>query len=544
MLTGVVWKDDHERLWFDDVAVHGPDTVPRTPAWSGTLWYTASSVRPQDLARVLGPQDEAFGPNPGQVAGVKFRCEKKGHYRVLMGTTWGVDQKRPEDVQQDLEALMVHAATESVRWKGSAAGTSISTYLDRYDGKDGRPFLKQLPARWRSMAHAAIHGGPIVVCKGSASNAAHIDIRSAYLSALLEPMPLVGRDDNGNAVGGWWTWDNPVWDDIRDMFGLVEATVRVDRDKVLAWQIPPLPIHLPIGTVMATGKFRGVWTLDLVRDAEERGEVVVEEVHQFCYAPVQERLFEQVAKDFAAMPKALGKKLYTRFWGKMASRGGFKAKRVDTLEEGEVPSLGLAWRWDGVSWDGHKAPPTYRPDVAAFVVSHTYRKVLQAIRSLRPGSISALHVDAIWSSDLAGSRALCAEEPKIGEWKFIHQGPLRFYGTGIYDHNGRLGASGYDEKVLGPLTPESLHSWANHHHTSRRLLLFNRTWTADPATDPEADSEPLDLHLDDDVSVVGGPSVNDEVWTSGGWLKRPQEDEAPPETGSLDDGLHSDLEEG
>ena len=105
MLTGVVWRDDHDRLWFDDVAVHGPNTLPRNPAWSGTLWYTTSSVRPQDLARILGPEDEAFGPKPGQVTGVKIKCHKKGSYRVLMASTWGVERKRPEEVHEDLEDL-------------------------------------------------------------------------------------------------------------------------------------------------------------------------------------------------------------------------------------------------------------------------------------------------------------------------------------------------------------------------------------------------------------------------------------------------------
>jgi len=525
MLTGVVWRDDHDRLWFDDVAVHGPNTLPRNPAWSGTLWYTTSSVRPQDLARILGPEDEAFGPKPGQVTGVKIKCHKKGSYRVLMASTWGVERKRPEEVHEDLEDLMIKAATESVRWKGSAAGTSISAYLERYDGQGGRPFIKQLPARWRSMAHAAIHGGPIVVCRGSEERAAHIDVRSAYLAALFEDMPLLGRNENGDAVGGWWTWENPKWRDVRKLFGLVEATVKIDRQAVLRWQIPPLPVHLPIGTVLATGTVRGVWTIDLVREAEERGEVEVEAVHQFCHTPQRAPVFAALAEDFAAMPKSLGKRLYTRLWGKMASRGGFKAKRAETLEEGEIPSLGLAWRWDGVTWEGHKAPPTYRPDVAAFVVGHAYRKVLQALRSLKPGSVAAVHVDAIWSSDLKGCRALCADEPRPGEWKYVHEGPLRFYGTGIYDHAGRLGASGYDEATLGPLSPERLASWANDHSTPRRLLLLNRRWTADPAVSAEAESEPLHLDLSDNLPV-GGPEVTDDLWTPSGWMKRPPSEDA------------------
>ena len=535
MLTGVVWKDDHDRLWFDDVAVHGPDTVPRGPAWNKTLWYTTSGVRPTDLARVLGPRDEAFGPKPGHIAGVKIRCDGKGFYRVLMASTWGVDRKRPDEVRDDLEDLMVQAAGEAVRWKGSAAGTSIGTYLERYDGQDGRPKLKQLPARWRSMAHAAIHGGPIAVCKGSLVEAAHIDIRSAYLSALFEDMPVLGRDEDGGTVGGWWTWDDPEWDDVRDLFGLVEATVRVDRDKVAAMQIPPLPIHLPFGTVMATGRIRGVWTIDLVRDAEERGEVTVEKVHQFCHAPVHEPIFAALGEDFGRMPKTLGKRLYTRFWGKLASRGGFKARVTDRLDEGEVPSLGMAWRWDGVTWEGHKAPPTYRPDVAAFVVGHTYRKVLAALRSLTPGSIGAVHVDAIWSSDVTGARALCAPNPGIGDWTFVRQGPLRFYGTGIYDHAGHLGASGYDDATLGPLTPEGLRDWAAHHSTPRRLLLVNREWTADPAVDPSAESAPLHLDVADDAAPVGGPDVTDETWTPGGWVRREKEP---------DEGLSDEVEEG
>ena len=521
-LTGVIHREGGI-VWFDDVPVTGPEDIPRRKAWRGAVFYASPSVRGSDLAKLMGPEDVAFGGSPGKLLGLRVRINGGGSYKILASSTWGVGARGPDECFTQIRDLMLDAASSDLQVCSSVARTAIKGYLDRYDGKGAVPRMTKLPCRWRGMAHAALHGGPLIVTRASASKAAHIDLRSAYLDALFQPMPVHGKVGDHN-VGGWYSWDESRWERISKYDGFVDATVWVDPAVVEKWGIPPLPMHLYTGSVFATGLIRGCWTIDLVKEAVERGEVEVREVHQFCVAPAMAPIFEGIAADFMDMPRSLSKRLYTRFWGRFASRGGWEARRRIELEEGEVPSLGLAWKWDGIDLLSYQGPSTYRPDLAAFVAAHNHRKVLKAVRSLKPGSVIASHVDALWTSDLEGASSLCTDSDQVGSWKYVREGPLRFYGTGAYHHGPDVAASGYDPSVLGPLTPASLRGWAASSRNERKLLLQTRRWDSDPATDPDAKSRPLHLDLSKHHIPVDAPAVLSSHWTRSGWFRR----EDPP----------------
>lgn len=528
-LTGVIHRDANGVFWFDDVPVKGPDDVPRGKAWRNTRFYCTEGIPAVEWAKLLSPNDYAFGPQPGTLLGVSFACNGKGRYTVLNGSTWGVTTRDPNKAYQNIRSLQALAVAAGLRIRGSIAATAVGAYMDLFDGKGARPRLTQLPCRWRGMAHAALHGGPISVLRGSASYAAQIDVRRAYLDALYQDVPVLGRKDDAK-VGGYFTHSDCRWKTVRKHVGFVDATVRVHERPHDGTYLPPLPVHLRVGSVFATGTLRGCWTIAQVRDAEERGEIEVTKVHQFAFAPQTQPLFAEIADHFLSMPGELGKRLYTRFWGKFGSRGGYVARVSTEPVYGEVPSSGFWWSYDGVSLDDPKAKPTYRPDLAAFVAAYNHRRVFEAIRTLKPGSLVATHVDAIWTTDVAGAAAVTGDPSRVGSWRVKRTGPLRFYGIGCYDHAGQVGASGYDSQRYGKATSESVKRWIQSPRaTHKKFLIHARDWRSDPAFDAQASSTPVHLAMNTSISPMEGPEIEDPKWTFGGWTRATRDDAVDPD---------------
>ena len=526
-LTGVIHRDENGVFWFDDKPVRGPKDIPRGRAWKNTVWYATPGIPSVEWAKLLGPRDHAFGPRPGQIAGLQFRTNQRGRYRVLTATTWGVNKANPNACYDAIRRLQVLTAAVGLKVCSTIAGTAMQAYMDRYDGKKGHPRLQQLPCRWRGMAHAALHGGPIAVLRGSAPYAVQIDVRKAYLAALYQRVPIVGPE------GGWYTHGGRDWSQLRKLVGFVDATVEI-AEKGSAW-LPPLPVHFGFGSAFPTGKLRGCWTIAQVCEAEERGELIVTKIHQFCYAPQTRPLFAEIADFFQTIPSQLQKRLYTRFWGKFGSRGGYIARTSEEPRFGEVPAGGLWWAYDGIPLDSPAARPTYRPDLAAFVSAHNHRRVMATLREIDPASVVACHVDAIWTTDVVGASRVCAKQSGVGAWRVKRTGPLRFYGIGCYRHDRHLAASGYDARIMGKLTLPRMERWIQHPHTTHsRLLLETREWTADPARVPSATSKPLHVEMDTTVSPAEGPSVYDDSWTLAGWRKPVPADAV--EAGAISDG--------
>ena len=512
MFQGIIHKDDNGVVWFDDVPVTTPEEVPRRKAWAGTRWYHTATVRPTDLTKLFGSGDVAFGPSPGRAIGYRLACQPKGVMQIYDSRVWGVRSEDPNDTDAQLKYLQLEAKAADIPVSASVAMTALKTYMDRYDGRNGRPKLAQLAPRWRGLAHSSFHGGPIVICRGGAEHAIEIDRKSAYLDALMDESPIV-TPGFGN---GWVTYEEAKWDGIRTRFGFADVTARVSRERLGEHAIPPLPIHTIYGSIRPTGLLRGVWTIAALREAEERGEVEILQVHQWACVLKTMPLFKQIAEDFAVLPKQLGKRLYTRFWGKFASKGGFTGRVAEKGEDGEIYASGLWWKFDGVELESHKAPPHYRPDIAAMVSDHNQRHVTKVLRELDPKSIVAVHVDAIWTDDVEGAKRILSSTHEVGSWESRGEGRLRYYTAGCYKHGERMGASGYDAEVLGPITPEKLEQWVNNGNASR-LHMKGRVWSSDPSEDEAAASVSMDVEMDPRLPAHEGPSIYEKFWTPNGW---------------------------
>jgi hypothetical protein len=410
------------------------------------------------------------------------------------------------------------------------AGTALQAYIDRFDGQPGVPLLMQLPCRFRGLAHAALHGGPIAVLRGGAKEAAHIDVSRAYLSALYQDFPVYGRANRGGKIGGWFGLADVPWRKVRDRTGIVDAVVRVALPDGHSNGLPPLPVHLAEGAVHATGRLRGTWTIAQLRAAVNRGEAEVEHVHQCMWAAETRPLFAGVADFFGALDEDLGKRLYTRFWGRLGYRGGYVGTPSEEPVMGAVPSTRLWWTYTGTDLADPQAPRTYRPDLAAFVAAHNHQHVMATVRRLAPDSVVACHVDAIWTTDTASAQALEEEGGgRPGSWRIKHTGDLRFYGPGCYVHAGRIAASGYDASVFGPLTEASLLSWVQG-STQRRLTMQTRRWTADPCQQQDAMSRPVHLEMDTQHQPTEGPHLRAPCWTRNGWMRERTDNAGPLET--------------
>jgi hypothetical protein len=517
--SGIVHRDKDGMIWFDDVPVRDSKRL-RRPVYQGTLWYSTLGVKSADWASLLEDGDVAFGPEPGEISGVSLRCGK-GRLRVLDARCWGVTEGDPNRCSSELDLLAMQALSCDLNLRPSAASTAISAYLKGFDGVDGRVQMRQLPARWRGLAHAAMQAGPVSVLKASAPFVAHLDVHRAYLKALYEPLPVYGTL-KGQKVGGWFTHDDLRWKKIRHLCGFVEATVHVRG--TIGLDLPPLPVRTVLGTIYPTGILRGVWTIGQLVDAEERAEIEIRTVHQFCYAPVLEPVFADLADLFEHLPQPLGKHLYTRFWGKLGSRGGYVGFKSEKVVNNAAPAGGLWWTYSGISNYSGKARPTYRPDLSAMVIAHNQRNVMATARRLAPGSILATHVDAIWTSDIIGANKISAEGGGVGSWRTKKLGPMRLYGFGAYKHGDRLACSGFDRLTRGELTLEKLESFSQSegldegYDRERRSLLRSRDWVdgKDPAFHADADSTPLDIDM-----TEAGPrtqlSIYDKNWTTGGW---------------------------
>jgi len=521
MIAGIVHHDG-KILWFDDMPVRRAEDVPRRSGMNGTVWYTTSAVKMHDLIKVMGPDDSAFGPSPDAPLGVNFSWfganGKEQKLKVMSSSVWGVSSKDPIDTKNQLEVKLMECAGSGVRPSISAAGTALGQYMRLYDGQEGRPKTSQLPPRWRSLSHAAFHGGPICITRAHGKDVVHIDMKGAYLSAMRNPMPLYGRGERQKVTGGWYTFKNAKWGDIKDHLGFVEATLRVDPLQFGEGDVPPLPIKHYGGSLHATGIIRGAWPIFLVRDAVEAGEVEVLEIHQFMFSPETDTIFNEIADDFKVNPQ--GKILYTRFWGKWAANGGFTGTLGDNPADGAVRSYGLWWESSAIDVVSTEAPPTYRPDLAAMIAGYNHRQVLNVVRKLKKGSILCIYVDAIWTTDIDGAKKIVEESRVDNEWIEKQRGELRLYGPGVYRHNKRMGAAGYSSDLHGELTPERLEAWATSPlHKGARMTMSSRIWTGSPSLDISATSRPVHMKASEARRAHDGPDVHHECWTSRGWLK-------------------------
>jgi hypothetical protein len=374
-------------------------------------------------------------------------------------------------------------------WKQKISVTQICGQVMR----ECQVNTKQLPIKFRRLSHEAIHQGPMVVCSGGSKNAVQYDRKQAFLKALYQDVPVPGTH----------TSVSPKWARVRKSDGIVRARVKI-RDDTWYGKIPPLPVRRNGYTIYPTGEFSGVWTVPHLRLAEEMSVEVLEvfEAIGFRVDKLHAKAAERIEN---VQSKNLRKLIYTRYWGKLASQGGWKGTKSipDGLTVNDVHRFrfsSLFWIYDGIDIDtAFDASKDYMPDHSAYIAGRNSEQMAIALCGVKPYDTIASHVDAIWtkgSDDFGDGFAVKSE------------GPLRFYGVGTYNHNGKLAAQGlegdFDENDL-----------RNH---AANMRDWSRDWHFDinPGVDFHASSDPISLAIDrHDVSYK---SVYDKSWTPNGWL--------------------------
>ena len=255
-------------------------------------------------------------------------------------------------------------------------------------------------------------------------------------------------------------------------------------------------------------------------------------VHEVCQAIVARQmrpLFAEIADFFSGLPKQLAQISYQRYWARWGNPGGYVGVRRSAPEHGETPAHGLWWHYEGVKTLDTNAPRTYRPDISAIISAVNQRRVIRVVhQDLAVGSVVAAHVDAIWTTDTAGAQKVCDRSTGIGGWREKRQGPLRFWATGCYDHNGDVAASGYDAATLGPVNRENVEKWIHAEQGfTRKAILHQRDWTGDPGDDADATSRAPVSTMDVSRPVTHGPNVYDPIWTQAGWARPDYRPTAP-----------------
>ena len=549
MYAGIIHRrsNDGTWTWGQNRKITSRADIPRSWVLRNQIFYCTSAITTDQWAEILGPEDEIFGMKPGKFTGVKIRItspngNNAGSYKIFHPSIWNISDREsrlPSVLDHALSIKMTDFAAAGVeRISTSLAQTALAMYASKYDGRiiDGidYPQMKQLPPRWRMIAHASMHGGPIACLRGGSQNAVEVDLKSAYLYALDKPIPVIGRDSAMNPEG-YFTYKNGKWKEIRKGDGFVEATVSVNTN--IKYGLPPLPLNTPTGIQYPIGTFRGAWAIPLLKQAEEFGEVQIKKIHSFALAKRMMNLFHELTKDFENLPTPIAKQLYTKFWGKFAFKGGFSGTVSPEPIIGQVPKNGFWWRDDQITQTGMADTPFYRPDIAAYVSAYNHMNVAKALRQLDPQSIIAVHVDAIWTEDISGAHRLAGNSlpdpvtkiapvtPK-GDWVLKRQGPLRFWGCGIYNHNGKLGYSGYDQKIHGRASVKRIENWIASNR-ERVNLRRNRDWVdgIDPTQTQDAVSTAIKLELPDSTDILEGINMYSTSWSRSGWPRRKNEDE-------------------
>jgi len=324
------------------------------------------------------------------------------------------------------------------------------------------PEMRQLAPRWRDMAHNSLHAAPIVHCMASAPVAAHVDRNAAFLDALRQPFPLPTArywlDRSGCMAGD----------------GIADCLVSVPESII---DIPPLPIQCGGYSHSPVGMFRGVWPLPWVRWAKERGLCVTHKVYAIARCEDAEPWLVPYADKVDAMGAAR-KPLYQRLWGLAASKGRWTGKLKRYADAHSVGCDGVYWTYSGVGV-GH-TPPSYRPDVSAYVCAWNALAMASAQERLHRGSIVAAHLDCYWTTDIDGASSLVRE----GGWKITRVAPVRVYAPGVYHHGSRLGCAGWPVRGSGP-GPGKHAAWASLGEAPR-----SRVWDRSPRTCADATSGP------------------------------------------------------
>ena len=516
---------------------------------------------PPRIHEMLSPNDIVFGLEPNKILTVKVwipptdeNDETSRSYMLCHPKLWGIKGDNANSRSLLLDAFIFKAANfllnATPRLRTSYAGTAMTWWRSQYEGKEVNgieyPTLNQLPHAWREIAHAAFHGGPIACLRGGSEHAVEIDITGAYLDAMAMELP--------NLNEGSYSFDpDRSWSAIKTHFGFVEALVNVPEH--LGKGLPPLPLANGRGTIYPTGMFRGVWSIELLRYAEEEcGVQVIHTYEHACFVPNSLAtgpmgsgtyllpMFRELANTWFQIPdKDVAKPLYTRFWGKWGNRGGYSgmpANRNTICPDGAFPTGGFIWS-SNMTEQTDDADQTYRPDISAAIAAKNQIAVHRALRMLKPESIIAVHVDAIWTDDVEGAQRVCDRiRPSRtdwddqddhtfypGTWRIKTEGRDRHLACGVYAHGGSIGHSGLkgrpdsEDQLIKRFT-------RSRDHNDMQELAFTseaRYWIDNKVPLASIDARSIAPNLHDgnfDISqrVTRGIPIDSGAFNPAGWL--------------------------
>ena len=530
MHAGIIHRYRDGTWQIGDMRLKKGDVLPRSLVMDKYLFYFTTSIRMEEWKEILGERDEFFGIEPGNVMGVRIFLPgtdkiKSGYMTFMNPKLWKISKVETGSVSALDSALFrkyaLFAYHGAPKIGSSLAGTAMSWYTKKYNNKtvddiEYPPFIRLAP-RWRSIAHSAFHGGPIACLRGGSKNAVEIDISGAYLNALTKDIPII------DSTSQYLYFPDISWRALREQFGFVEATVTVPEK--LKYGLPPLPISTPNGIKYPIGLFRGCWTIMQLREAEEHYDVVVNYIHQHAVAPRKMPLFKALAVEWSRIPKAVSKPLYTRFWGKFGFKGGYVGRISDDPIEQGIPKDHYWWLDERIDQLTEDVELFYRPDISAMIASYNHIAVQRALRMLDPKSIIAVHVDAIWTDDIEGAKRVCEEikpcpDTNTGNWKKKKEGKIRFWGCGVYDHDGKIGCSGYSIEARGAPTHEILNNWVKT-NIYRAETEKNRIWVDDVSAAVSRDAFSTSSRLKQNITypTTDGLLIQSPRFTIKGWIR-------------------------
>lgn len=486
---------DRQRLYAwaqgDRLFIDGVEAGPWLRLTANAFVYADSTVEfRRHILPLFTKADTAIG-SPFEVTGANLVTET-GTLRVFLGDTWGLDRRNAATYAKELEAIVTAARDNGVEWRPTAGNTAM-VMLAQYCKEHMR---RGIDPRWRSLAYAGIHAGPIIHASGGGKRVAHIDRNKAYAAAMLEPLPGKTLVDLGKR--------DPLECDC-----IVACDVMMpDLD------IPILPLTLQDATVVyPVGHIRGVWPSNLLRVAIQNGAKITSVRGGFRWL-YKEPYMQPYTERVLSLPKHLGKPLYTRTWGKLCSMGRWTGSK----DTGWIEGSGLKWTHE-VPDETKRLHPQNRPEIAAWIVGNNHAEMMRAIQGL--DSIVAAHVDAIWTADTAGAAKLVRDNAGIGGWKLEDQGETRYYSVGQYhtidkatneDVMGFAGWQGAEDPTV-----EVFRKWASD---PNKPPTVSREWSKNPREHMSASSVPHRIDGDPDYRVYSG---NDpfcaELWDKEGKLK-------------------------
>ncbi len=427
-----------------------------------------------------GLRGRAFGSRARGVRSFELEAGD-GKINFINPASWGLKFPRADRIQEEMRELQRTCNGMGINFRPTAASWAMALYRSAFGGDEPDGGIHQLPPVYRPLIIRGYCGGPIVMSKGEATPCRSLDKVRAYARCMEEAVP-VGRPIEVAHLS---------WDHLREHVGMVEATIHVAE----SLDLPPMPVRLEKDdlVIYPVGTFRGVWTTRELAAMEDRGDGVVLKTHEaviFDGQPVFAAMMDQLAQweDQGFKQAKFTANAFTGKWAQHSTEAvycNYSPAEVRLLHpRGKIyeDEDGIRWVVDPEDLWG-KRTPIYRPQISAWIVGNNRASVFDSIRRLEVNSVSYVHIDAIWTSDLTS-------DPGPGWRQEGVYARSRHYAAGIYaEEGGSMGHAGIEARPTLDQLDRSMKQRKDSYNCSATEQ--SRAWTASPNVDPSATSVPL-----------------------------------------------------